>query len=555
SGCFLFLALPLRALELDIPIFAGGFGTMFYEETAREFEKIQAARGSPLQVKLYGDPRMHDKISVRVVGGDFPDAASAGYVPWPLLIRAGKIVDLARYLDGPNWEGDARWRDTFLPGALDSWKVDGRVSGLPFTYACWTIFFNRGLFRANGWNEPRTWDEFFALCEKIKAAGLAPLSLPGTRGLYPESFLRAAYYNLAGADGWRALNDVAPGARTDPRYVRAAAVLQRITQNYTLRGWEGATHTGAQLAFLEGRAAMTASGSWMINEMEGKTPAGFEIGAMNFPVFPEGIAEPSAIQTGADCFFVFAKGDPQREQLTIDFLRFLTSRSRAEAFVRRMNSPVAVRGVPREAFSARMSDTVAMIDRARDAFNMPNTMMQPPALLQALNDTRFKLMTGDLTPQQFGERLEAAAENDRRRIAEPELVEVRHPVAGTLLLAGFAGAGAWLLWRRRRTIESQARQEITDGYFGRLRNSAAVGFVGPAFFLYAALVLLPAGAAFAWAFTHWDGLGARTWSGLFNFKWLLFESDTVWLALRNNAFLMFVPAAIVVPLALFFAAL
>ncbi|MEO5958670.1 MAG: sugar ABC transporter permease, partial [Opitutaceae bacterium] len=42
---------------------------------------------------------------------------------------------------------------------------------------------------------------------------------------------------------------------------------------------------------------------------------------------------------------------------------------------------------------------------------------------------------------------------------------------------------------------------------------------------------------------------------LFNFKWLLFESDTVWLALRNNAFLMFVPAAIVVPLALFFAAL
>src|SRR6185369_9059558 len=79
--------------------------------------------------------------------------------------------------------------------------------------------------------------------------------------------------------------------------------------------------------------------------------------------------------------------------------------------------------------------------------------------------------------------------------------------------------------------------------------------IGPAFFLYAALVILPSISALTWAFSRWDGLGARHFSGLFNFQSLLFENDTIWAALRNNAFLMIVPALIVVPLALLFAAL
>src|SRR5581483_6782611 len=107
----------------------------------------------------------------------------------------------------------------------------------------------------------------------------------------------------------------------------------------------GETHTGAELAFLQGRTAMTISGSWLVDEMSGKMPANFELGAMNFPVFADGVADPTTIQTGADCFFVFATGNAQREQLTVDFFRFLTSRARAAVFVREADSPVAVRGV------------------------------------------------------------------------------------------------------------------------------------------------------------------------------------------------------------------
>ena len=568
----------LAATELDLPVFSGGYGTAFYEETARQFEALRPG----VTVRVYGGPRITDQLRVRIIDGHYPDAALPRDLLLPPLVRAGKVVDLTPYLDGPNWEGDARWRDTFLPGALDAWRVDGGIYGVPLSYACWTIFYNRGLFRAHGWTEPRTWEAFFALCEKIRSAGIAPLSLTGIYGNYPGALLRSAYYDLAGAPGWRALNELRPGAYTDPRFIRSAALLQRITQHYTLRGWEGATHTAAQLAFLDGRAAMTVSGSWMVHEMAGKFPPGFELGAMNFPVFPEGVADPTTIQAGADSFFVFATGDPERERLTVDFLRFLTSRERAEAFVRSQDAPVAVRGVPASAFSPRMRETVALIAQAHEAFNMPQVMMQPPAILQALIDARANLMTGRITPRQFGERLEAAAEADRKRAAAPDAIDDRHPFAGTLLLCALAGVGLWFAWatargrRVGRGVPAEPRltgrvhptsdasaagaaatnAPATEGggaYFGRLRGPVALGFIGPAFLLYAALVLAPGVAAFSWAFTRWNGLGPRVWTGWFNFKWLLFESDIFWLALKNNAYLMLVPALVVLPLALLLA--
>jgi raffinose/stachyose/melibiose transport system permease protein len=548
-------------VQLDIPIRAAGYGIAFYEESARMFESVRPGA----KVRVYGDPRIDDRISVRVVDGNYPDAASAPYVLWPSLVRAGKVVDLRPFLQGPNWEGDARWGDTFFPGALDTWRVDGRIGGLPLSYSAWTIFYNRGLFRAHGWKEPRTWDEFYDLCEKIRAAGIAPLSVPGVNWLYPDAFFRAACFNLEGAAGWKRLDSLVPGARVDPRFIRAAEVEQRVMLRYALRGWEGESHTGAELDFLQERSAMTVSGSWFVNEMAGKIPAGFDLGAMNFPVFPEGAADPSAIQTGSDCFFVFATGDPDRERLTIDFLRFLTSRGRAEAFVRELNSPVAVRGVPLSAYSEQMQDTARMILRAREAFPMPQLMMQPPEIRQVVVDCYQRLTTGRMTPRQYGERLESAAAVDRARAGDPYRVGFRHPAAGCLLLAALAGIFGWAFYRgpagflrslfRREPASSVSRGAAEPERRARLRTSVGLGFAGPAFLLYSALVLAPALTAFGWAFTRWNGIGPREWAGLFNFKWLLFEDDVFWSALRNNAFLMLVPALFVIPLALLCAAL
>jgi raffinose/stachyose/melibiose transport system permease protein len=557
GGCAILLAAPAASgaapRELDIPVFEGGYGTAFYKETAREFEALRPGVG----VHVYGDPRIQDQLRIRIIDGNLPDAGWVPYVLWPALIRAGKVLDLQGYLSGPNWEGDARWRDTFQPGSLESWRTADGVYGLPFGYSCWSIFYNRGLFRANGWKEPRTWDEFFRLCDRIRARGIAPVSLPGTRWLYPDAFFRAAYHSLAGPRGWEELNNLAPGAWGDPKVVAAAQVMRRVTAGYVQPGWEGDTAQGAELLFLQGGAAMTVSGSWFFNEMAGKIPEGLDIGTMNFPVFPSGPADPSAIQTGSDCFFVFRTGDPARERLTVDFLRFLTSRARAEAFVRMTDAPVAVRAVPDRAYSARMRDTAAMIAGAGDAYNMPQEMMQPPALRQALVDETRRLMTGAEEPAEYARRLEAAAADDRARLAQPGRVDFRHTGEACTLLAALAGVSAWLAAARVRGARQvgAARAGAREEGFGRLRGPMAAGFVGPALLLYAAVMLAPASVALLWSFTRWDGIGERAWAGLYNFKALLFESDVLWTALGNNMYLMVVPALLTVPIALLLALL
>ncbi len=552
---FLIAVRARAAIELDIPVFSGGNGTDFYVESARAFERLRP----DVKVKLYGDPRIQDQVRVRIIDGHYPDAASVAYVLWPTLARAGKVVDLGPALAGQNWEKDAAWQDTFLPGAVETWRIDGKVYGLPVSYACWTIFYNKGLFRQHGWVVPKTWDQFFVLCEKIKAAGVAPVSLPGTRWLYPDAFLRAAYFNLAGPQGWRDLNRLKPGARTDPRYLRAAALEQKVLQNDTLRGWEGETHTGAERAFFDGRSAMTVTGSWLVSEMAGKIPADFELGAMNFPVFADGVADPSTIQGQSDCFFVFHTGDPVREQATIDFLRFLTSRERARAFVRELDSPSANRSVPVSDYSLRMRDTAELLVNAKGAFGMAQTMLQPPELRQALVDESERLTLGQITPEEFGRRLERAADQDRAQAKNPSFLEIRHPVLGLSFLAFLALVIGWLGWSAaRRTLAERSpdrREAEGQVFFGPLRLVPALGFVGPSLLLYAALVIGPSLAAFVWAFTRWDGIGERHWVGLFNFKSLLFGNDVFWLALEHNVFLMVVPALIVIPVALLAATL
>lgn len=552
GGCWLLLAaLRVHAVtEIDIPIFAGGFGTTFFEESARKFEALRPG----VKVNLYGDPRIWDKVRVRVLGGDYPDATTAALY-WPNLIRAGRLLDLTPYLNGPNWEGDRRWADTFVPGALASWRIGGRYYGLPLMHSAWVLYYNKALFRAHGWRAPRTWEDLFALAEKMRRAGVAPMSLPGVYMRYGDSIINAAYYNLAGPEAWQAFTSYAPGARSNPRFFRAAEVARRITSECMIAGWEGMTHTSAQLAFLEGRCAMNISGTWLVHEMEGKFPANFELGVVNLPVFAEGVADPTTTQSGSDYFFAFTNRDPKRVQCTVDFLRFLTSRERAEAAVRAIDSPVAVVGVPLERFSPQMREAAQIIAGARDTYNAPLGMLVSRGYAQALIDARQQLFTGRITAQQFGERLEAAAAADRDRAANPDSVTFRHPLATAGLLLVMTGACLWLGWRWRLRRSAREAAAEDGGYFAPLRAPLALGFVGPALALFAALVVLPGLASFAWAFTGWDGIGARTWVGWFNFKALLLESDAFWAALGNNLYLMVVPTLVVVPLSLLFACL
>ncbi|MBC8008574.1 MAG: sugar ABC transporter permease, partial [Burkholderiales bacterium] len=178
-------------------------------------------------------------------------------------------------------------------------------------------------------------------------------------------------------------------------------------------------------------------------------------------------------------------------------------------------------------------------------------------LAQALTDLRYQLMTGRVTAEEFGQRLEAAAAVERARAAAPDHVEPRHRGKALLLSCLLLATVVWLGWRKRTgasASQTSSSPTLAAEHFGRMPARFGAGFVGPALAVYGAFVLLPGLAAFGWAFTRWDGFGEMAWAGRFNFRWLLLESDVFWSALGNNLFLMCVPPLVVVPVALGMAA-
>jgi raffinose/stachyose/melibiose transport system permease protein len=175
--------------EIEVAIFAGGYGLKFFEETARQFEHERPG----VRVNLYGDPRISDKVRIRVLEGTYPNATDAYGLPWLNLIKAGRVLDLAPAMDGPNWEGDSKWKDSFLPGALDDWRDGDHIWAVPFAYATYAIFYNKRMFREHGWEVPHTWDELLALGAQMKHEGVTPFAFPGVYLYYADMTLNAAH--------------------------------------------------------------------------------------------------------------------------------------------------------------------------------------------------------------------------------------------------------------------------------------------------------------------------------------------------------------------------
>lgn len=80
-----------------------------------------------------------------------------------------------------------------------------------------------------------------------------------------------------------------------------------------------------------------------------------------------------------------------------------------------------------------------------------------------------------------------------------------------------------------------------------------LSFLGPPLALYLTFVLLPAVNAFRYSLTRWDGLGTPVWIGVENFRNILKHGSDFVPAIQHNLFLMFVPGAFILTLALFFA--
>ncbi len=552
---------------IDLQIFRGGEGDEFFYLAETEFEKVRP----DVRVDMTLDPRIHDRVRVRVLERDFFEVSNAFINFWP-LIKNGDVLPLDEWLDGPAWgeTGDQpgkTWRETFLPGSLDPYTYEGKSYGIPLAYFVSVIWYNKTMFREHGWEKPRTWDELYALCEQIKkdtGNKTAPLAFQGRYADYTWPLVDSAYYQLAGADAWFAQRwRLEPGSFDNPNYIKAIGYAQKLATNYFQDGFLGMSHTEAQLQFFTGNTAMIVCGSWLKSEMKGKIPDDFELGAFPLPTVPNPVGSPAggspdAVFAGSNYYFVMSGSNHPRAG--VEFLRFMTSFRMAGEFARLTDIAAAIKGASKGNLSADMDELLAIIDKSRASYGVLSPLY--PDSRQMLVDGMGGVLSGAKTPEEIARQLEINAAALKGQADNPQKVIVNHRWKPALLLSALGLAAIyWIATTardvRRRGVTRRTVGDQAHGGLQRMRWNNVLLFVVPSALVYTAFVIVPSLRAFFWSVHEWNGItnmAEMPYRGLLNFRRLLLQSDAFWIALKNNLFLMIVIPMFVIPFSLFLAA-
>jgi len=267
---------------------------------------------APLKVETVPQTSLDQKLQLLAGQNSLPVQFAAGNAPALTmdLDKSGNIVDFDKAL------GDLKMSDAILPGAASTIKAlyGGKVNVLPYQYNVEGIWYNKKLFADNNIEAPKTWNDFVAAGEKLKAAGIQPLSASGKQG-WPLTRLVSGYlFSDLGAD---ALKKVADGKAklTDPEYVKAAqAVADLGAKGYFGEGVGSIDYDTSVNQFLTGKAGMFYMGSWILSNFSKKdaNKIGEEnIGFLPFPKVSggQGIENQYAANVGLPMTFNAKKYD------------------------------------------------------------------------------------------------------------------------------------------------------------------------------------------------------------------------------------------------------
>ncbi|MFV2114729.1 N-acetylglucosamine/diacetylchitobiose ABC transporter substrate-binding protein [Micromonospora sp. LOL_025] len=400
------------ATPLEVVVFKGGYG----DDYAVHAEKLYQQRHPGATVDHKGIQKVGEALQPRFVADTPPDVVDntgAGRLDLATLVAAGKLTDLRELLDAPALDGGgAKVRDTLLPGVVDDGTFDGVPRTLNFTYTVWGLWYSRSLFARNGWTFPTTWDAMLALCAEIRKTGAAPWTYQGKYPEYVNDPLLAMAAKAGGVDLVKAVDNLEPNAWKQPALLDAAtAVAELAGRGYLLPGSEALSHTEAQAAWCQGRAAIIPCGSWLEAEQKGIAPDGFDMVMAPVPSLGGGDRMPvSGLQAASsESFIVPAKA--KNPQGGLEFLRVLFSKSAARRFAE-LNStlPTVTGATDGLTLSSGLGSVKAAVDAAASHTFAYRFRTWYAPLAKAVDDATGELVTRRVTPAQWADRIQRAAD-------------------------------------------------------------------------------------------------------------------------------------------------
>lgn len=403
-------------ISLEVQAFKGGYDIDFYQQAGKEY----AEKHPGIDVKVDGDPRVWEKLKPRFIDGTPPDLTFPGWgMDHWALAEEDQLEDLSAAMLEKPYEGDGTWGDTFDPQLLKLGQLDGKQYVLPYYVMLYGWWYDPGVFTKNGWTAPKNYSELLALCEKIKAKGMAPITFQGKYPYYMiDGMLLPWVVSVGGPDAIKAAQNMEPGAWKSPAMLQAAKMIDELNKRgFFESGAVGKTHTEAQMSLLNGKAAMVPCGSWLESEMKKQIPAGAKLQYMTVPIVVGGKGDPSSLLIGIEPWMVSSASKHKKE--AIDFFKYMTSLTKAKQFVEEKGTLMSIKGSDQAKLPQILVEPAKAFAASKFLWAVQYRQWYPKFNTELENKVTA-LLGGELTPEAFCDAVEAEAEKVRK---DPNIVK------------------------------------------------------------------------------------------------------------------------------------
>jgi N-acetylglucosamine transport system substrate-binding protein len=399
---------------LEVVIFKGGYGDQYAQQARDGYQRLHPK--STIDYKAI--QRVGEVLQPRFIADNPPDVVDntgAGRLDLATLVTSNKLRDLSELLDAPSLDDPAvKVRDTLLPGVIDEGTYDGKPLVLNYASVLWGIWYSKSLFAQKGWTYPKTWADMLTLCGEIKKAGVAPWTWQGKYPEYMNDPLISLAAKAGGQDLVTSIDHLEPNAWKSPAMTAAVtAIHELVARGYVMAGSEGLSHTEAQNAWSKGQAAFIPCGSWLESEQEPVTTPGFDMVMATVPSLAgdDKLPAGAVMSASSESFLVPAKA--KNAQGGLDYLRIMLSRDIAKGFAQNSKALPVVKGATDGLTLSSGLSSVARAAKSSDLFGYRFRTWYPP-LAKGLDDATGELMTGRVTPAQWADRVQKAADEVAR---------------------------------------------------------------------------------------------------------------------------------------------
>jgi glucose/mannose transport system substrate-binding protein len=233
-------------------------------------DQFTKAGGTWIDSAVAGAANARNAAISRTVAGNPPTAMQLNTgKQFDELVEGDLLADVDAIATEGNWKG-------VMPAAFVAAATrNGKMFAVPINIhgQNW-LWYNKAVLASVGATEPKTWDDAFAVLEKLKADGkVIPLAFSGQK-IWERNLFSAVLIGVGGGPLWVGIMGQRDAALAQSAEFKAVAVAYKKLKDYVDAGAPGRNWNDATNLIIQGKAGMQIMGDWAKGEFvaAGKIP-------------------------------------------------------------------------------------------------------------------------------------------------------------------------------------------------------------------------------------------------------------------------------------------